>query len=334
MSPPRLRLAHLPTPLTPAPRIGAELGIDLWVKRDDATGGPEAGNKIRKLEFLLAEAMDQGADTLITCGGLQSNHARATAVLAAQLGWACVLLLRDPELPPQDDGVMLTQARAPLCGNLLIDRMLGAEVRLITAESYRKRAELMASVAAELRSRGRHPYVIPEGGSSGLGSLGYVAAMAEVREQMREAFDVVVVACGSGGTAAGIALGAALHGVAKEVRAIAVCNDRAYFDALIPAIVEQARSLDGELVAPVPCVVDERFKGPSYGVSTESQRQSMLRLARGAGLLLDPVYSGKAFHALERLAQSGELAGKRVMFVHTGGLPGLLAQPDIFGPLA
>lgn len=313
----RLRLAHLPTPLVPLPRIGDELGIDLWVKRDDATGGAESGNKIRKLEYLLAAALEEGADTVITCGGVQSNHARATAVVSASLGMRSVLLLRS------------TDGSLPVAGNVLLDLLVGADIRVITPDDYRRRHEVMARVSDELRAAGRRPYVIPEGGSNALGSLGYVAAMEEVRQQTDAPFDVVLVACGSGGTAAGIALGAA--GAAEELVAVAVCNDEAYFRERIGTIMEDARALDDTLGEPVSWRVEDRFKGPAYGVSTEAQRQSMIWAGRRAGVVLDPVYSGKAFHALVEMSRSGELAGKRVLFVHTGGLPGLLAQSDTFG---
>jgi D-cysteine desulfhydrase len=245
-------------------------------------------------------------------------------------------MLRAPTLVDDHDGIGVapTAEHAPLGGNLLVDRLVGAEVRLITAASYRRRGEVMATVADELTSQGKRPYIIVEGGSNGLGSLGYVAAMAEVREQMHKPFDAIVVACGSGGTAAGIALGAGEHGVAEEVRAIAVCNDEAYFQERIASLIEEARALDGGLGEAARWSVDARFKGPAYGVSTDAQRLSMIRAGRRSGLVLDPVYSGKAFHALEELARAGDLAGKRVLFVHTGGLPGLLAEPAIFGALA
>jgi D-cysteine desulfhydrase len=326
---PRLALAHTPTPLVQPKRLAESLGIDLWVKRDDATGGAEAGNKIRKLELLLAHALAEGADTVITCGGIQSNHARATALMAASLGLRAILYLRtkDPAAP------------APLEGNVLLDRLAGAEIRLITPEQYQERDRIMAEAASALATAGRKAYVVPEGGSNGRGALGYVLAMGEVRAQLVAgvagggAFDVIVHACGSGGTAAGVALGAAHHGVAREVRAMAVCDDSAYFEAVIARIVAEARALAPELGEPAKLVVDDREKGPAYAVSTAEQRALMIRVARESGLILDPVYTGKAFAGLVRLVGSaarGELAGARVLFLHTGGLPGLLAQGSAF----
>ncbi|MGA3120752.1 MAG: D-cysteine desulfhydrase family protein [Polyangiaceae bacterium] len=321
---PRVSLVHGPTPIVKRRSLDAWIGVDLWIKRDDATGGAEAGNKVRKLEWLLADALAQHADTVVTCGGLQSNHARATALACAGLGLKCILVLRvaDPmqALPPT--------------GNVFIDRLAGADVRLVSPAEYGQRHAVMEEVAAEIRDGGRRPYVIPEGGSNGLGSLGYVECMRETAHQMRlglagrdAAFDVVVHACGSGGTAAGLALGAARFGVAGSVRAMAVCNDRAYFDAEVARIIREARAWDASLVDPAPFVVDEAGRGPAYGVSTAEQRDVIRRVARSAGLVLDPVYTGKAMHGLHVAVQRGDIAaGSRVLFVHTGGLPGLLAQ--------
>ncbi|MGD0525664.1 MAG: D-cysteine desulfhydrase family protein [Polyangiaceae bacterium] len=327
--PPRVTLVHGPTPLVKRPALDALIGVDLWIKRDDVTGGAEAGNKVRKLELLLGDALARRSDTVITCGGLQSNHARATALVCASLGLACVLLLRvkDPRTT--------VLARD---GNVLLDRLAGAEVRLVSHDEYAMRAAVMESVAVELRQRGKRPYVIPEGGSNGLGSLGYVACMEEVREQLRlglagtqAPFDVIVHACGSGGTAAGVALGAARHGVARSVRAMAVCDDAAYFGRTIDRIVGEARAWDPSLGAPAPLVVDDTAKGPAYAVSTAEQRATIVAVARASGLVLDPVYTGKAMHGLKQAVERGDIPrGARVLFLHTGGLPGLLAQGDAF----
>jgi D-cysteine desulfhydrase len=300
--------------------------LDLWIKRDDATGGAEAGNKVRKLEFLLADALRRGADVVLTCGGIQSNHARATALACASLGLGCVLFLRVPE----PAGFVL-----PWDGNVLLDRLAGAEVRVISREEYARRTSVMESAAAELRANGRAPYVIPEGGSNGLGSLGYVDCMRETSEQLRAGlggggpFDVVVTACGSGGTAAGLALGAARFGVAKAVRAMAVCDDADYFERTIARIIEDARAWDPSLEGLASLTVDDSSKGPAYAVSTQEQRETIRLVARASGIVLDPVYTGKAMHGLEGAVARGDIRrGARVLFVHTGGLPGLLAKGE------
>ena len=173
----RLPLAHTPTPLAQLHRLSQQFDCELWIKRDDMTGGPEAGNKIRKLEYLLADAKQQGCDTIITCGGIQSNHARATALLGAQLGLRSVLLLRVTDLP-------VDAAPLELTGNVLLDRLAGANVVRISVADYRERHDRMAAVAADVQKRGGKPYVIPEGGSNGLGAFGYVRAAAEIRRQL------------------------------------------------------------------------------------------------------------------------------------------------------
>ncbi len=332
----RLSLAHTPTPILRQRGLAEALGlprrgVDLWVKRDDMTGGAEAGNKIRKLEFLLAEASARGADVLVTCGGLQSNHARATAIVGAQLGLSSVLLLR----------TATPEQALPATGNVLLDRLVGADVRLISPAQYRERGPLMAEVARELERAGRRPYVIPEGGSNGLGALGYVRAMEEVRRQIDlglaggRPFDVVLHACGSGGTAAGVALGAARSGVAAEVWPIAVCDDAAYFESTIVRIVAEAHALEPSLPPPVAVRVDDTSKGPMYGVASDEQKRLIVAAARASGLLFDPVYTGKAAFGLARAAERGALDGKRVLFLHTGGLPGLLADgEELSGALA
>lgn len=320
---PRIRFAHTPTPLFHHPELDRLIGAEVWVKRDDMTSGAAAGNKIRKLELLLGHARQQGATVLLTCGGAQSNHARATAVLAAELGLRSVLFLRtsDPTSPPADRG------------NLLLDRMVGATVHFVTPQQYRDNLALMASAAQTLVEQGQHPYVIPEGGSNGRGAIGYVLAMQEVREQLdlglagdvRE-FDAVVHACGSGGTAAGVALGAARCQLAREVIAMAVCQDSATFSGIVARIVDEAHELVPTLPPPAPWRIIDDWRGPAYGVASEEQRRFIVTVARHTGLLLDPVYTGKALFALRQLSPRP----RRVLFVHTGGLPGLLAQASDF----
>jgi D-cysteine desulfhydrase len=318
---PRLDLIHRPTPLVRPARLSELFGVELFIKRDDATGGAEAGNKVRKLEWLLADALATKSTVVVTCGGTQSNHARSTAILCATLGLRSILFLRRGDLKDED----------ATGGNVLLDRLVGAEIRWIDAAAYADRANVLAAAARELTEAGERPYVIPEGGSNGLGSLGYVDAMREVKAQIDAPFDVVAHACGSGGTAAGIALGARQHDVARHVWSFAVCNDRAYFEATIARIVAEARALDPELGPPADLVVDDRARGPRYGIMSDEQRAFLVLVARTAGLVLDPVYTGKALFGVVRAVERGEIArGARVLFVHTGGLPGLLAQSTTF----
>jgi D-cysteine desulfhydrase len=348
---PRLQLVHGPTPVVHLPALDAIVGAEVWVKRDDATSGAESGNKIRKLEFLLADAKKRGARAVVTCGGLQSNHARATALTCAQVGLRSILLLRvaDPD-----------KARAqPLAvdGNVLLDRLAGAEIRFVSPAEYRQRAGLLEQVRAEFDDHGLPAYIIPEGGSNGLGSLGYVEAMREVRTQMDlglcgdGVFDVVAHACGSGGTAAGVGLGAAYFGVARETWAFAVCDDRAYFTGAIARIASESRGYMPSLPelafveagsgsgsgdahrraasTAARIVVDDRAKGPAYATMNDEQKRFLVRVARATGLVLDPVYTGKALFGVAQAVERGEIRGDaRVLFLHTGGLPGLLAQGE------
>jgi D-cysteine desulfhydrase len=341
--PKRVHLVHGPTPLVRRPQLEGLLGgIKLWIKRDDATSGAESGNKVRKLELLLADALANRCDTVVTCGGIQSNHARATAIACAQLGLKSVLFLRQTERPNGDPSRVAEKRELPLTGNVLLDRLVGAEIHLISRDEYAQRGAVMESEAQRITRAGGRPYVIPEGGSNGLGALGYVEAMREVRGQMdlglaesRAPFDEVVHACGSGGTAAGIVLGAARYEVAKKVRAVAVCDDAAYFERAIDRIVTEAHGHDLELTARAPLVVDEGSRGVAYGVMDREQKELLARVARASGIVLDPVYTGKAMHALAKAIERGEIAkGARVLFVHTGGLPGLLAQGDAFAEIA
>ncbi|MGZ3424680.1 MAG: 1-aminocyclopropane-1-carboxylate deaminase/D-cysteine desulfhydrase [Polyangiales bacterium] len=327
---PRIHLAHLPTPLLRLRALDERFGVELWIKRDDVTGGAEAGNKLRKLEFLLARAIAERADVVLTCGGIQSNHARATALAAARVGMRSVLFLRmqDPREP------------LPLTGNVMLDRLVGAEIRRISVDEWRERDLLMQNAAVALEQRGARPFVIPEGGSNGLGSLGYVEAMREVREQIDlglagtpKPFDFVVHACGSGGTAAGVALGASKHQVAPKTIAMAVCDDVAYFQKRIDRIIEEARGIDRTLGA-APYVVDDAAKGPAYAVASEEQKAFIVDVARSSGLLFDPVYTGKALFGLALAIKRGTVPlGSRVLFLHTGGLPGLLADGEAFRTL-
>lgn len=316
----RVSLCHLPTPIWRNHALDELVGCELWVKRDDMTSGAAAGNKVRKLEYLMADALTQGATAVITCGGLQSNHARATAIVARELGLEPHLLLRtaDPEAP------------GAAVGNLLIDRLVGAQLHFITPTQYRERARLMAELAEELSAGGQKPYIIPEGGSNGLGAFGYISAIEELAEQQADGdlpsdLDLIAVACGSGGTAAGVALGLGrFPGLAERATAFAVCDDRAYFEAAIAQIAGEARRLDPSLGDAGPLDIYDAYKGPAYGVASAEQVAFVAEVARACGLLLDLSYTGKALFGLARLPERP----RRALFIHTGGLPGLLAESD------
>ena len=315
--PPRTALANLPTPLQRLDRISAELDADIWVKRDDLTGAALSGNKVRKLEFLLHQAERGGADTLVTCGAVTSTHCRATAVAAAQRGLGCHLLLRGPTPRVPD-------------GNLLLDVLVGAETTFITQAQWAERNVRMGAIATRLRAEGRAPYVIPEGGSNAVGAWGYVLGAHELRRQAQEqGLDLrrVVHATGSGGTTAGLALGFADEESRDvEVIGVAVCDDRAYFDTVIARILDDVAESGSRPAAPPRWSILEGYKGLGYAQASTGELTFYAHVARSEGLILDPVYTGKAFHAMYREIEAGRMSREgATVFLHTGGIFGLFS---------
>ncbi|MCW5808122.1 MAG: pyridoxal-phosphate dependent enzyme [Deltaproteobacteria bacterium] len=304
-------------------------GTRVWLKRDDHTGSELMGNKVRKLEYLLAEAQDQRATHILTCGGEQSNHARATALAAARLGMASVLLLRtdDPAHPP-----------APT-GNILLDRLAGAELVWISRPQWRERNRLLAEQAERIRAAGGRPYIVPEGGSNALGSWGYIRAMRELADDLAGIASpaspvTVVYACGSGGTGAGLILGAKLFGLAARgirVAGVNVCDDRAYFLDAIGAICRDAEArwqLDTRVTPDDIDIVDGHV-GLGYAKSRPEELATIRDVCRSDGVVLDPVYTGKAFHGVvTELGRDPGRFGSAVAFLHTGGMFGLFASPE------
>ncbi|MCB9729317.1 MAG: D-cysteine desulfhydrase family protein [Deltaproteobacteria bacterium] len=325
--PEHLPLAHLPTPIQAMPRLSDALGVEVLVKRDDLTGSHLSGNKVRKLEFLLARAAHEGATHVVTCGGVQSNHCRATALAAAPLGMKPVLLLRTPHGRPDE-------LPEPPTGNVLLDRLAGATLHLCDPAGYRERTRRMAELARAITAEGGRPFVIPEGGSDALGALGYVRCAAEIAEQLPDALpSSVVVATGSGGTVAGLALGFRALELPVRTVGVAVCDDEATFMGIAADIAAEARTRYG-LQAPADegLRIVDGFQGRGYALSTPDELALLRDTARLDGLVLDPVYTLKAFRALLSLAPSGAL-GPRVLFVHTGGIFGLFAASDALAPL-
>ena len=318
---PRLRFGHLPTPLEPLPRLTAALGgPELWIKRDDQTGLATGGNKTRKLEFLVADAIARGAGAgsrvrLITAGAAQSNHARQTAAAAARSGLPCTLVLQGSE----PDRVQ---------GNLLLDRLLGADVQW---SNGRPAPDCMELAAAEARSNGECAYVIPYGGSNPVGASGYVAAMEELAAQSSELdtdFDWIVVASSSGGTQAGLVVGARALGYRGRVVGISVdLPAGALREAVASLASRTSEHLDlGPAFSPGEIEVDDAYVGDGYGVVGHLEREAILELARTEGILLDPVYTGRAFGGLLDLISWHTFEpDDRVLFWHTGGTPALFA---------
>ncbi len=328
LEPPRVPLAVTPT-RGHWLRYGRDLGTKIWLKRDDQTGSELMGNKVRKLEYLLAEALAEHATHVITCGGEQSNHARATALAAAQLGMKSVLILRteSPDRPP-----------APT-GNILLDRLVGAELRWISRPAWRERNRLLAEEAERVRAAGGRPYIVPEGGSNALGSWGYIRAMHELAEDLEgiAAPDhpvTVVYACGSGGTGAGMILGAkllGLHARGIRVAGVNVCDDRAYFVDVIGKICADAEERWQLPVHVGPEDIDlvDGHVGLGYAKSRPEELATIRDVCRSDGVVLDPVYTGKAFHGVvTELRKDPKRFGSAVVFVHTGGLYGLFASPE------
>ena len=317
--PPRVELARAHTPLQPLPRTSDALGVEILVKRDDLTGVELSGNKVRKLEFLFAEAEDLGADTVITCGGEQSNHARATAMAAARRGLRAHLVLRcdDPQRPPATTG------------NILLDRLAGATITWITRADWRERNAIMAREADLLRKAGRNPYVIPEGGSNATGSWGYIACAEELVDDLSdlpERSTTIVYACGSGGTGAGLVLGAKLHDLPARVAGVNVCDDRDYFVKAIGSICAdfRARWPHSPVVWDSDIEIVDGHVGLGYAKSRPEELATIRDVCRRDGLVLDPVYTGKAFHGVvTELARDRRRFGDRIVFVHTGGVFGL-----------
>ena len=322
---PRVALALLPTPIEPLSHLSAHLGGPrLYAKRDDLTGLGLGGNKLRKLEFLLGEAQALGADTVLTVGALQSNHARQTAAACARQGLDCELILRR--------GSHATEAYLHN-GNMLLDRLFGA--RLHVLEAHEIREERMAARAEALRAKGRQPYCIPVGGSCGLGNLGYAVCAEEILNQASAAglkFEAVVTATGSGGTQGGLVAGMHLLG-GLPVIGVAVEGTRAEQETLTAHQAADTLRLLGHSHADTAAdvtVMDE-FVGPGYARPTDSMREALSLAARFEGLVLDPVYTGKAFAGFIALARSGRYGKEQsLLFMHTGGSPGLFGYPESF----
>ena len=326
---PRLQLATLPTPLYDATRFRAALGGPsrcprILIKRDDLTALGLGGNKARKLEYLVADAKALGATTLITTGAVQSNHARMTAAAACVAGMRCVLVLTTTSDPPA------------VAGNLLLDKLYGADIRLVPSIdpmfAVGNDEPVVAEVVAQEKAAGRVPYAIPVGGSSGVGVFGYVAGTAELVEQLAEAGVVpsrLYYASGSRGTQAGLTLGAKLCEAPYRVYGVAVSGGEPEKIERAKRIANEAASRLGlpERLALVDLITDQNFIGDGYGIPTAEALEAIRLLATTEAILLDPCYTSKAMAALIAHARSGELtATDCVVFLHTGGMPALFTE--------
>jgi D-cysteine desulfhydrase len=323
--PKRIELASLPTPLVELKNLAKDLGrARVCMKRDDLTGLETSGNKVRKLEYVIADALAKGCDSLVTHGGYQSNHCRATAAVAARLGLRCRLFLRAPS------------ARPELEGNLLLDSLFGAEISYHSPEEYNgRRKELIEGAMEGERRAGRRPYFFPVGASTPLGAWGYVRCVEELVGQLGRGARVdVYSAVSSAGTHAGLMLGKALFGLEDwRMVGVPVSDSIEYFEEELRTLVaetvkEYALGLsEGQL----PIELLPGFIGPGYAVATEEGMEAMRVLGRREGIAVDPTYTGKGFAGFLHAIRSGHVReGAVPVFVHTGGVFGLMARRDLF----
>ncbi len=322
---PRVSLAHLPTPLELLPRLSKHLGgPNIYVKRDDCTGLGTGGNKTRKLEFLMADALQKNADVIITQGAVQSNHARQTAAAACKLGLGCELVFEK----------RVTDASDPYLnsGNVLLDRIFGANIRDVDKGTDMDAA--MEEVAEELRSKGKTPYIIPGGGSNPIGALGYVDCALELMSQANKdgiIIDHIVHATGSAGTQAGLVVGLKATHAGIPLLGIGVNAPQELQEEKVYKLAMETADFVGapDVVMRADVVANCDYVGDGYGIPTKEMNDAVMLLARLEGLLFDPVYSGKGLAGMIDLIGNGFFAGAgNIVFVHTGGSAGLFGYSD------
>jgi len=326
--PKKISLVSGPTPIEPFRSLPDwPPGLKIFLKRDDLTSLLLSGNKARKLEFIATEVIKKKADTLITCGGIQSNHARATAVLAAQMGLKSHLVLRGkPDMEAQ--------------GNLFLDKLVGAEIKHITPAEYEYVDRIMEEEAEKLREAGRNPFIIPEGASSELGVWGYVKATLEILSQLKKLrlkVDRVVCAIGSGGTYAGLFLGSKAFGWKVRVTGFNVCYTADYFKnrigSLITSFLQKYRWRLKVNLEELDII--DGYVGDGYARSRPIERELISAVAQRSGLVLDPVYTGKAMLGLIEETRRGTIGSReRILFLHSGGIYGLFPIAHLFYPPA
>ena len=305
----------------------------MFIKRDDLTSFDLSGNKVRKLEFLMAQALRGEYDSVVTIGGIQSNHARSTACCARQLGLEPHLILRNSNDLTQDPSYT---------GNLLLDRMVGAKIYQVSTGTYARLGSknLCAQLESQLQNEGKKPYVIPVGGSNVLGAWGYLEAINEISTQIRNAnnenglpmkFDHIVFACGSGGTATGLALGARLASLGSKIHAVGVCDSPDYFYNHIEEVSALLGVDFSKIGYPRDWCTVYRGQGLGYAKSTEEELNFIQRVSMTTGIIVDPVYSGKALYYFSQSVNRSEAGiqdGESILFIHTGGVLGLYDKVD------
>lgn len=323
---PRVTITHTPTPLEHLPRLSNDLGCNLYIKRDDCTGLAGGGNKTRKLEYLIADAQKQGADILVTVGGLQSNHARQTAAAAAKFGFQCELVLEDVAGTPKTDYYHN--------GNMLLDRLLGAKIHELGQNQ--DASEYVEALLTQLRNAGRKPYFIPMGGSNVLGSLGYVRCANELLQQLEKDnihIDQIVLASGSAGTQAGLLAGLIAAKSDIPVLGIAVSRSTQDQEQLVTELLKETLTKLGinPDEANVRVFANGNYYGEGYGITTPAMISAVQVCAQLEGILLDPVYTGKAMAGFMDLCNTGVIKpNSNQLFLHTGGSQGLFGYQESF----
>ena len=320
---PRLSLARLPTPIHKLEKTSETLGKEIYIWRDDLTGFIESGNKIRKLEFLLADALAKNCDHILTCGGPQSNHTRATAALARRLGLGVSILASLPAA-----GLDLSR---PATGNLLLNQIFGAQMSFIPSEDYQKNGAsyepFLAIEAEKLKKEGHRPYVIPLGGSNALGCLGYLGAVGEMLETWKkldlgtETPSDLFCVLGSGGTYAGLQLGLAYHSLwSTRLFGINII-DKKMSEKYLDQLHEETSKEFGIECNPKQSEIIDGYVGGGYAVASDDDLGSYLRFAREEGILLDPCYTGKAFRGMiSEIQKNPSRFGNQILFLHSGGV--------------
>lgn len=318
--PKKINFANLPTKIEKLEGLSEQTDSDIYIKRDDQTGTEVSGNKIRKLEYAVKEALDDGCDYLITCGGIQSNHARATAAIAAKLGLGSYLVLR------ASDG-------AKFEGNYFLGKILGAEIEFITPEEYsNQRSEIMEEIKEKLYKKGHRAYIIPEGASNGIGSFGYINAMKEVEAQEKEMgieFDAVVLSVGSGGTYAGMFYENYMNNGNRKIYGINISNDAEHFKKAILGLLDEITDYTGKKISITEDDINiiDGYVGEGYAISRQEEIDFISSFASREGIVLDPVYTGKGMYGFANELKAGKFSKhKNILFIHTGGIFGWTEQ--------
>ena len=310
--PKSLNLTQLKTPII---ELSGQNKTRIWLKRDDLTGIELSGNKIRKLDFLLQEAIEKKTQGIITCGGLQSNHCRAVAYAGVKLGLETILFLRGaPEKQPT--------------GNYFLNLLIGATIHCVTHEEYLEIDSIMEKKSQKLAEQGKQFYIIPEGGSNEIGAWGYIKCFYEITEQIEAnniSIDAIAVSTGSGGTHAGLLLGKLLKNSDIDVISINVCDDAEFFKDRIYGIIKKfEKKYDQNFdINKKNILIYDGFTGSGYGEIGDREVEIIKRFVRREGIVLDPVYTAKAYYGLEQLINQGQLEYKNILFIHTGGIFGI-----------